>query len=170
MVKLSETATERCFLAIYCTFRNYRLPFSCAIMSSSRGRERDWTRGTFLRVNLVTKSTEILTTAERENPIARKVEKPRFFTFEWCFPLRVMEHRVAFRAHPREKGIAAVATRKNIVVKWDWSSGIFNLDHCHRSYHANLLNAGFQYDVILMLLPILNWMPYFLAVCKKFKN
>lgn len=67
-------------------------------------KDRDGTWGTFLRVNLVPRSTEILTTAERENPIARKVEKPRFFAFEWCFPLWMMEYRVAFHAHPREKG------------------------------------------------------------------
>lgn len=166
VVKLSETATSEIhFLALcYVHFEIIDPLFITprAIMNSSLAWEKDGdgSRGTFLRVNLVAKSTEIPASAGRENPIARKVEKPQFFAFEWCFPLRVMEHRVAFRARPREKGIVAVTRRKSIVIERDWSIGIFNLSHSHRRYHANLLEVNSQYEMILMLLPILNWMLY----------
>lgn len=65
---------------------------------------------------------------------------------------------LTFHAHSREKGVTALTRRKSIVVKWDWSLGIFNLNHyCAHRCHANLLEAGFQYEMIFTLLPILNW-------------
>ena len=107
VVKLFETAiSEIHSLALYCTFRNYRSSFrmqshlACNHEFFQRERKTEMGHKGLSCINLVLRSTEILTTAERENPIARKVEKPQFFVFEWCFPLRVMEHCVTFRAHP----------------------------------------------------------------------